>query len=264
MAKHRRDVSEVSTTVKYLLFFFNVLFWLLGGACLAIGIYARFETTSYSDFVGNVWSDPAFFFIIVGGIMFILGFTGCIGALRENICLLKFFSVALGVIFFLQILLGVLVFIFKGEFEKIVKEKLEDTVVKYRDNADLRSIIDKVQRDFECCGVTNYHDWNDNIYFNCSQETTESCGVPSSCCKKDKDNKQCGYKIREDTPEKRTEAEDVIYTRGCAEGFSEWVEKNIILIGAIALGVAVVQIMGISCSQSLIGDIKAQKSKWAK
>ena len=71
----------------------HILFKLLGGACLAIGIYARFENATYSDFFGNAWSDPAFFFIIVGGIMFILGFTGCIGALRENICLLKFVSI---------------------------------------------------------------------------------------------------------------------------------------------------------------------------
>lgn len=252
----RRDFTEVSQTVKYMLFFFNVLFWLLGGACLAIGIYARFENTSYSDFFGDAWSDPAFFFIIVGGIMFVLGFTGCIGALRENICLLKFFSIALGVIFFLQILLGILVFVFRGKFEEIVKDKLDDMVEKYRDNPDLRSIIDKVQRDFECCGVTHYNDWNNNIYFNCSQSTAESCGVPASCCTKDKENKQCGYKAREQGNE------GIIYQRGCMEGFTEWVEKNIILIGAIALGVALVQIMGISCSRSLIGDIKAQKAKW--
>ncbi|XP_028408422.1 tetraspanin-5-like [Dendronephthya gigantea] len=258
----RRDQSEVSTTVKYLLFFFNVIFWLLGGACLAIGIYARFENASYSDFFGNAWSDPAFFFIIVGGIMFILGFTGCIGALRENICLLKFFSIALGVIFCLQILLGILVFVYRDKFDEIVKEKLQDTIVSYRDNPDLRSLIDKVQTDFECCGVNDFNDWDDNIYFNCSQKTTEACGVPSSCCIKDRENKQCGYGVREKNEKKIVEVEDKIYVRGCVEGFAEWVETNIIMIGAIALGIAVVQIMGISCSQSLIGDIKSQKSRW--
>ena len=34
--------------------------------------------------------DPVWMVLVVGAITFILGFAGCVGALRENICLLKF------------------------------------------------------------------------------------------------------------------------------------------------------------------------------
>lgn len=36
--------------------------------------------------------DPVWVVLVVGTVTFILGFAGCVGALRENICLLKFVS----------------------------------------------------------------------------------------------------------------------------------------------------------------------------
>ena len=38
---------------------------------------------------------------------------------------------------------------------------------------------------FQCCGLTDYKDWEKNIYFNCSNAnpSMEKCSVPWSCCK---------------------------------------------------------------------------------
>ncbi|XP_077182423.1 tetraspanin-17 isoform X3 [Paroedura picta] len=68
---------------------------LLGAAFLAIGLWAWAEKgvlsnlSSITDLGGF---DPVWLFLVVGGVMFVLGFAGCIGALRENTFLLKFWS----------------------------------------------------------------------------------------------------------------------------------------------------------------------------
>uniref|UniRef100_A0A3Q4MJC4 Tetraspanin-5-like n=1 Tax=Neolamprologus brichardi TaxID=32507 RepID=A0A3Q4MJC4_NEOBR len=86
---------EVSCCIKYFIFGFNILFWLLGMALVGIGLWAWSEKgvlsniSSITDLGGL---DPVWLFMVVGGVMFILGFAGCIGALRENTFLLKFVS----------------------------------------------------------------------------------------------------------------------------------------------------------------------------
>lgn len=61
---------------------------------IIIGIWALIERqntiniTSYLD----VFTEPSIVLIVVGTVSFILGFTGFLGALRENCCLLMFVS----------------------------------------------------------------------------------------------------------------------------------------------------------------------------
>lgn len=70
------------------------IFQLVGAGICAIGLWAWTEKDMFSN-IGKVTSvtlDPALVFIITGGVMFFIGFCGCIGALRENTCLLMFVS----------------------------------------------------------------------------------------------------------------------------------------------------------------------------
>ncbi|XP_070837800.1 tetraspanin-5 isoform X1 [Chaetodon trifascialis] len=181
---------EVSCCIKYFIFGFNIIFWFLGVAFLAIGLWAWSEKgvlsniSSITDLGGF---DPVWLFLVVGGVMFILGFAGCIGALRENSFLLKFFSVFLGIIFFLELTAGVLAFVFKDWIKDQLNFFINNNIRAYRDDIDLQNLIDFTQEYWECCGAFGADDWNLNIYFNCtdSNPSREKCGVPFSCCTKD-------------------------------------------------------------------------------
>uniref|UniRef100_A0A671RK59 Tetraspanin-5-like n=1 Tax=Sinocyclocheilus anshuiensis TaxID=1608454 RepID=A0A671RK59_9TELE len=89
------SVHEVGCCIKYFIFGFNIIFWLLGVAFLSVALWAWSEKgvlsniSSITDLGGF---DPVWLFLVVGGVMFVLGFAGCIGALRENSFLLKFWE----------------------------------------------------------------------------------------------------------------------------------------------------------------------------
>lgn len=65
-------------------------------AILAIGIFVQLETENNEVFEGlgldNFFTNPAVILIVIGAVLFLLGFTGCFGALFEIFYVLVFVS----------------------------------------------------------------------------------------------------------------------------------------------------------------------------
>ncbi|XP_077196536.1 tetraspanin-33 isoform X1 [Paroedura picta] len=145
-APQAEDFSFVSPLVKYLLFFFNTGFWMVSMVMVAVGIYARLMKHAEAA-MACLAVDPAILLIVVGVLMFFITFCGCIGSLRENICLLQTFSVCLTVIFLLQLVVGVLGFVFSDKARGKVSEIVNNAIVHYRDDLDLQNLIDFGQKE---------------------------------------------------------------------------------------------------------------------
>ncbi|XP_007889055.1 tetraspanin-33 [Callorhinchus milii] len=254
------DFTFVNPLVKYLLFFFNMLFWTISMVMIAIGVYARLMKHAEAA-MACLAVDPAILLIVVGSLMFLITFCGCVGSLRENICLLQTFSVCLTLIFLLQLVAGVLGFVFSDKARAKVSEIINNAIIHYRDDLDLQNLIDYGQKQFGCCGGTSYQDWTRNMYFNCTMEnpSRERCSVPYSCCLHSKEEKvintMCGQGMQSLD---YLSAEKFIYTNGCIDKLVNWIHSNLFLLGGVALGLAIPQLVGILLSQILINQIKDQ------
>lgn len=254
------DFSFVSPVVKYLLFLFNFIFWVISLVMVAIGVYARMMKHAEAA-LACLSVDPAVMLLIVGILMFIITFCGCVGSLRENICLLQTFCICLTVIFLLQLVAGILGFVFSDKARDKVTEIIQDAIIHYRDDIDLQNLIDFGQREFSCCGGVTYTDWSQNMYFNCVDDnpSRERCSVPFSCCiaSKEKEviNTMCGQGMQ---VLEYNVAGNHIYTNGCIDKLVNWIHSNLFLLGGIALGLAIPQLVGILLSQVLINQIKDQ------
>ena len=73
-------------------------------------------------------------------------------------------------------------------------------------------------------------------------------------------NKQCGYGVLSSTATARLTK--TVYTDGCIEAGEKWFEQNLIPVAGVAVGIALLQILGICFAQNLRSDIFAQMAKW--
>ncbi|XP_048843809.1 tetraspanin-14-like isoform X1 [Brienomyrus brachyistius] len=264
MQYYRYKTAEVSCFYKYLMFSYNVVFWLAGAAFIAIGIWAWSEKGVLLDLTQVTRMhgfDPVWLVLLVGGVTFLLGFAGCVGALRENICLLKFFSTLIGFIFFLELTAAVLAFVFQDTLREWIRDLFLSNIKAYRDDIDLQNLIDSLQKLNHCCGASGPDDWNENLYFNCGKDnpSRERCGVPFSCCVHDPANPvvntQCGYGIRDSDGDHS----EFINVKGCVAAMEAWLPRNIYIVAGVFIVISLLQMVGIYLSRTLIGDIERVK-----
>lgn len=80
----------VSYLMFWLIHFDCFLFQMIGCSLIAIGIWAVTEKGSVSNInqLTNSVFDPVSLLLVAGCVIFIIGFFGCVGALRENTILL--------------------------------------------------------------------------------------------------------------------------------------------------------------------------------
>ncbi|XP_075550319.1 tetraspanin-33-like [Dermacentor variabilis] len=184
---------------------------------------------------------------IVSGILAVVSFLGFVGALRENVCFLRWYIRGLTGLDYFSKLLAVgslgLFFVSTSSAESLFSI---DMIVSYRDNADYARLVDTAQASFQCCGVTSerYRDWGHNIYFNCSKSnpSTERCSVPASCCRPPEGENPdletrlrrrfCGRGVLAGTEQ---EAWHKIFTRNCVDATVSYLRGNAFVILGVSL-----------------------------
>lgn len=215
--------------VKYLLFLFNLLFVLAGIGLISAGAYVKVKLDQYYDFFGSDYMGPGILLIVVGVFIFFLAFFGCCGAYKENYCLTMTFAVCLGIIFILEISGGIAGFVLREDIENEVEKVLKDAQANYgkADHEGVTGAWDRLQNEFDCCGVESYDDW----------KNSQPNKPPISCCKDSVSEQECADRSYNNTAP--------INTEGCSKTFEDYLKNKVAIIGGVGIGLAFVQIVGI-------------------
>lgn len=192
------DLSGGAKCAKFSLIFFNIIFFLLGIAILAVGIYVlvdpkfnHFKNIANVDVVGVADKSGVnlsyigycgIAFCVFGGVMLFISFLGCCGAMKQVRCLLGLYSTVLLVVLLTEIGIGIFAGVYSGKLKDLLAPQLKTNLVNnYMGNSSNKTIAsigwDTIMVNFECCGVYNASDFTEATKWISDDQ------IPKACCK---------------------------------------------------------------------------------
>eukprot|EP00063_Salmo_salar_P061002 XP_014035837.1 PREDICTED: tetraspanin-1-like [Salmo salar] len=236
--------------LKIMMFIFNGAIFLAGVAILAVGVWVKVDSGSLLGVLDNIKDAPvelgqlanvAYLLIGVGGVLLIMGFLGCCGAMKESRCMLMLFFIIILIIFIAEVAGCVVVFVFQPLAKEVLEdlsEKVVATIKKdYGKDESLTSLWNGTMEQFKCCGYRNYTDFNGSPF----QEISTNPMYPSTCCSK--------------TTTCPTAAAETSNVTGCFTMLLNLIEDNAVIIGAVGLGIAALEIAAMVVSMVLYQQI---------
>uniref|UniRef100_A0A672RLX5 Tetraspanin n=1 Tax=Sinocyclocheilus grahami TaxID=75366 RepID=A0A672RLX5_SINGR len=134
--------------VKYLLFVFNFIFWVS-----AENTDDHNTNNLLTKHRAPTAMSALYILIGAGGVMMLVGFFGCFGAVRESQCLLGSFFACLLVIFGAEVAAGVFGFLNKDKIIQDVQKYYQSAM----ENGNGTAITSMYHKMFECCGTESSH-----------------------------------------------------------------------------------------------------------
>ncbi|XP_022219257.2 CD63 antigen [Drosophila obscura] len=232
-----------ANAVKYTLFGFNLIFLITGIILIAVGAGVGAVYTGYELFLaGKFFSIPTFL-IVIGAFIIVITFFGCWGALKENYCLVLSFSIMLAIIFILELSAGISGYVLRTDAASLIKTSLTASLGDYNtlNQSPTTALWDDVQRDFNCCGVTDFNDWS---------KTFPNGSLPISCCTIPVGAAGTFSCLNNFT------SVDQRHNSGCLDGFSSYIASHAVSLGAAGVVIAVLQFFGVIFACYVAREIK--------
>ncbi|ESO01092.1 hypothetical protein HELRODRAFT_185730 [Helobdella robusta] len=230
-AKSTFQSSAATNFLKILLTIFNFVFLASGVAILGLGLWMHFELYRYMQLTTVYYDAAPYILVSIGMAIILIGCLGCMCTIKGHGRWLYLFTAFLIMIFILEVSTAISAFVYRDTIKRGFSEGMLLAMEEYMEDPEKQAAIDGIQSKLRCCGYNSHEDWSNYTI------THGHIPVPKSCCKV----KKCD-----------TTDPEAIYVKGCFERVSAFMRSNFSMIGGIAAGFGLVQLLGavISCCLS--------------
>jgi len=210
--------------VKYLVFLFNFLVFVIGIAILGLSLSIRFNNDVQKYFQGllsnadsgvdlNQMYIPLYVLMAIGSLLILTGFLGCCGAWCENTCLLSLFFSIILILFVAELACGIALLVNQDAFKIKIFDGVKKQMAKYPSGLKEEEVksIDGMQQALKCCGCYNRSDF--------------VLSTPPKSCYPEQDYQK------------------PIYPEGCCSKVWNDATSKIGIVGGVAIGILVIELL---------------------
>lgn len=213
-------------TAKFALFVFNLICAVLGLIIIGFSVITNIHGKPFKDMLSGQITLVTIILIVIGVLVFLIAFLGCCGAVKENHCMLTTYAVILSTLLVVQFAIGITAFVYRNKIEGSLNSMISQTF----ENDKAEDIVDEIQMDLHCCGLTGPQWW-------------AIINLRPSCCGRTKD-KSCTIINA--------------YPDGCQDKIIDLIKSSLKLLGAIAIGISVIELICVIFAFCLSSSFK----KW--
>ncbi|XP_069779028.1 tetraspanin-16-like isoform X1 [Narcine bancroftii] len=235
--------SSVFFCIKLLMIAINTIISVAGLVLLGFGVWMMVHGYSILQILGiraGHLLNVSYFCVVAGCILALLGIFGCCGTIKESKIKLMLFFIALSVIFIGGVTCAIVVLIFKSiitvVFQEEALELLKNNYTGFGDKNFASHGWDAIMKTFHCCGLMNYTDFEGSNY-----QKHKGRLYPKSCCRNPFSAECDGIST----------GANIIYTKGCFSSVTTMIERNSSVLGGVAVGIGIIQLMAMVNSLSL-------------
>ncbi|GBP33913.1 23 kDa integral membrane protein [Eumeta japonica] len=185
---------------------------LRGATLLGIGIAVQLQANVALDLLDGRFAAAPVLSMVVGGVVFFIAFLGCCGALRESRCMLITYASFMLVLMIAKVALAVLIFVHMSDLESSVNQVLNDAFA-----AQNQEPFNALEAGLQCCGTTGPGAYSNRP-------------LPLTCCA---------------SPVSNTCNINDAFSRGCNAVVSDLLETYTVVIGAVTIAVAAVELVAV-------------------
>ncbi|CAF1021183.1 unnamed protein product [Didymodactylos carnosus] len=251
--------------IRLLIFLFNIVFFLIGVALLAIGIYVmvdpKLQTVGHTfnfDYTNDRIQQGlsyiqifAVTLIVIGSFLVLVGFLGCCGAIKSFKFMHVLYATIIGIIIVAEIGITIYFVSFQSKFKEQLIPKLQLLInntyagppITPGSNPGAVSLSwDLIQYNMKCCGAVSKTDFNSATVWNRTNPYNSSLPqftYPLTCCPIVAQGSWNELPLDQLRQAERCATYDQgsVYTQGCYDKLMTLIAtyKNSVIIGAVVI-----------------------------